>query len=39
MSETFTKIVVGDFEYEAAPGNMPNVLCLVLSVLDENLRH
>jgi hypothetical protein len=30
---------VGDFEYEIAPGDLPNPLCLVLYVLDENLRH
>ena len=39
VSGTFTRIVVGDFEYEVAPGDMPNVLCLVLYVLDENLHH
>ena len=38
MSGMFTRIVVGDFEYEVAPGDMPNVLCLVLYVLDEDLN-
>jgi DNA polymerase I len=30
---------VCDFEYEVAPGDLPNVLCMVAQVLDENLRH
>jgi hypothetical protein len=30
---------VCDFEYEIAPGNLPNVLCMVAYVLDENLQH
>lgn len=35
----FAEIVVADFEYEAMPGDLPNPLCLVAYVLDENLRH
>jgi hypothetical protein len=31
--------VVCDFEYEVAPGELPNVLCMVAHVLDENLQH
>ena len=39
MSGHFATIVVCDFEYEAADGDLPNVLCMVAHVLDENLRH
>ena len=39
MSENFGSIIVGDFEYEAAPGELPNVLCMVAYVLNENLQH
>ena len=39
MSKPFTTIVVCDFEYEVADGELPNVLCMVAHVLDENLRH
>jgi hypothetical protein len=39
VSENFTNIVVCDFEYEIAVGELPNVLCMVAYVLDENLRH
>ena len=39
MSKCFTTIVVCDFEYEGADGDLPNVLCMVAHVLDENLRH
>jgi len=35
----FRTIVVCDFEYEVAPGDLPNVLCMVAQVLDENFRH
>jgi DNA polymerase I len=35
----FSTIVVCDFEYEVADGDLPNVLCMVAQVLDENLRH
>jgi DNA polymerase-1 len=34
----FTSIVVCDFEYEIADGELPNVLCMVAHVLDQNLR-
>ena len=39
MSGHFTTIVVCDFEYEVADGELPNVLCMVGRVLDENLQH
>jgi DNA polymerase-1 len=39
MSENFSSVVVCDFEYEVAPGDLPNVLAMVAHVLDENLRH
>ena len=39
MSENFSSIVVCDFEYEIASGGLPDVLCMVAYVLDENLRH
>ena len=39
MSENFSTIVACDFEYEAAPGELPDVVCMVAQVLDENLRH
>jgi hypothetical protein len=39
MSGNFTSVVTCDFEYEVAPGDLPNVLCMVAHVLDENLRH
>jgi DNA polymerase-1 len=32
-------VVVCDFEYEVTDGELPNVLCMVTYVLDENLRH
>jgi len=32
-------VVVCDFEYEAAAGDLPNVLCMVAYELDEKLRH
>jgi hypothetical protein len=35
----FKTVVVCDFEYEVAPGDLPNVLCMVAQVLDENLQH
>jgi hypothetical protein len=35
----FRRYVVLDFEYEIEDGGLPNVLCLVAYVLDENLRH
>jgi DNA polymerase I len=35
----FTTIVVCDFEYEVADGELPNVLCMVAYILDRNLQH
>ena len=35
----FRRTVVLDFEYEIEDGGLPNVLCLVAYILDENLRH
>jgi DNA polymerase-1 len=34
----FGTIVVCDFEYEVAPGELPNVLCMAVQVLNENLQ-
>ena len=34
----FDTVVVCDFEYEVAPGDLPNVLCMVAQVLDEKLQ-
>ena len=39
MKGNFASVVIGDFEYEIADGDLPNVLCMVAYVLDENLRH
>ena len=39
MSGNFAQIVVVDFEYEVSNGNLPNPLCMVAHVLDENLQH
>lgn len=39
MSKNFTKIAVVDFEYEVSDGDLPNVLCMVACLLDQNLRH
>ena len=39
MSGNFTSVVVGDFEYEVTDGDLPNVLCMVAHVLNENLEH
>lgn len=39
MTEVFSQTIVADTEYEIEPGNLPNLLCLVAYVLDENLRH
>ena len=39
MNENFSSIVVCDFEYEAAGGELPSVLCMVAHVLNENLQH
>ena len=35
----FRHTVVVDFEYEVEEGNLPNILCMVAYVLDENLQH
>src|SRR5258708_4094310 len=35
----FTTVVVVDFEYEIDDNNLPNVLCMVAHVLNENLQH
>jgi DNA polymerase-1 len=35
----FTTIVVVDFEYEIDDNILPNVLCMVAHVLNENLQH
>jgi hypothetical protein len=39
VSKNFSTIVVCDFEYEVAPGDLPNPLCMVAHVLNENLQH
>jgi DNA polymerase I len=39
VSKNFGTIVVADFEYEVQPGELPNPLCMVAHVLDENLHH
>ena len=39
MSDYFTQFVVADFEYEVLPGGLPNPLCMVAHVLNENLQH
>ena len=39
MSENFCTINICDFEYEIADGGLPNVLCMVVYVLDEHLQH
>jgi hypothetical protein len=38
MSGNFGSVVVCDFEYEVADGNLPNPLCMVAHVLDERLQ-
>ncbi len=38
MSGRFTQVVVCDFEYEVADGDLPDVLCMVAYVLDEHLN-
>lgn len=35
----FASIVICDFEYEVADGELPNVLCMVAYVLNEKLQH
>jgi DNA polymerase I len=39
MRKHLSPVVYIDFEYESAPGGLPNTLCMVAIVLDENLRH
>jgi hypothetical protein len=39
VSGNFSTIVVCDFEYEIEPGGLPDVLCMVACVLNENLEH
>ncbi|MGB8632210.1 MAG: DNA polymerase, partial [Xanthobacteraceae bacterium] len=39
MSGNFTNVIVVDFEYEVTDGDLPNVLCMVAHVLNENLEH
>jgi hypothetical protein len=39
VSEYFTTIIIFDFEYEIAAGELPAVLCMVAYVLDSNLQH
>jgi DNA polymerase family A len=39
MNENFASVVVCDFEYEVADGELPNVLCMVAHVLNEDLQH
>jgi hypothetical protein len=39
VSQSFGQIVVCDFEYEAESGSLPNVLCMVVHVLEANLQH
>jgi DNA polymerase I len=39
VSGNFRRIIVADFEYESAAGELPNVLCMVAHELDEYLQH
>jgi hypothetical protein len=39
VSGHFTSIVICDFEFEIADGDLPNVLCMVAHVLDADLQH
>ena len=39
MSKHFGTIIVCDFEYEIADGDLPHVLCMVAYVLNANLKH
>jgi hypothetical protein len=39
VSKNFKTVIVCDFEYEVADGNLPNVLGMVVYVLNENLQH
>src|SRR5262249_2669009 len=38
MTGNFRNIVVGDFEYEVGPGDLPRPLCFVAEALDEHLN-
>jgi hypothetical protein len=37
--DCFAQVIVADFEYEVRDGDLPDVLCLVAHVLDQDLRH
>ena len=39
MNGYFSNTVVVDFEYEIDDNLLPNVLCMVADVLDQNLQH
>jgi DNA polymerase-1 len=39
VSKNFSTIAVVDFEYEVEDGGLPDVLCMVAHVLNENLQH
>jgi hypothetical protein len=39
VENCFRTVTVVDFEYEVADGDLPNVLCMVAYVLNENLQH
>jgi hypothetical protein len=39
VSDHFTQIIVADFEYEIEDGDLPNPLCMIAYVLDENLQY
>jgi hypothetical protein len=39
MRKIFRRVIVVDFEYEAAAGSLPAVLCMVAYELDEHLQH
>jgi hypothetical protein len=39
VNNNFGTIVVCDFEYEVADGDLPNPLCMVAYVLNEQLQH
>jgi DNA polymerase I len=39
MSGRFRRIICADFEYEAAPGDLPNPLSLVAYVLEGDFQH
>ena len=39
MNENFSNVIVCDFEYEIADGDLSDVLCMVAYVLDERLQH